>query len=136
MKRSKKALTMTAMIAAAMLTACHETVYGPPPEELYGPPPEESYSEETIDPVETVYGPPEYFGYSEEPELEITPTPITLTPEPAEPLYGPPPDQFKAEENIEEDVYGPPSWFGEEEELLENGDETENSAKEAGKADD
>ena len=108
MKRSKRALTMTAMIAAAMLTACHETVYGPPPEELYGPPPEdESYIEESVDPAETVYGPPEDLSYDSEvilPDIEIT-----VTPELPAPLYGPPAEEYDVENNMEEDVYGPPA---------------------------
>ena len=60
MKKSSRRLTFAATIAgaavAAALTACHETVYGPPetpagetydpasevPESVYGPPPEEA----------------------------------------------------------------------------------------------
>ena len=68
MKKSRKRLTFAAALAgaalAATLTACHETVYGPP-ETVYGPPSGENYEpEEEV--VETVYGPPEAFGLEED----------------------------------------------------------------------
>lgn len=63
MKKVKRRLTFAAAVAgtalAAALTACHETVYGPP-ETVYGPP--FAGEGETYDPAseipEDVYGPP------------------------------------------------------------------------------
>ena len=79
MKKVKRRLTFATMVAgaalAAALTACHETVYGPP-ETVYGPP-----KGDTSDPAsefpETVYGPPA--GETYDPSSEIP-----------EDVYGPP----------------------------------------------
>lgn len=112
MKKTCRKLTFAAAIAgtavAAALTACHETVYGPP----------EMPAGESRDPAseipETVYGPPEDLQ-GEEPAGSRT----GLTAMPAETeeeiipaaLYGPPPDdleKYDPEAEIPEDVYGPP----------------------------
>ena len=105
MKKSRKALTFTAAVmTAAMLSACHETVYGPPPETVYGPPedPEQSVVIET----------PEY-----DPESEIP-----------EDVYGPPPDDYGYDEPVET-VYGPPEGFGLEEPAEPEIEETEEGAE-------
>ena len=79
MKKSRRRLTFATALAgaalAAALTACHETVYGPP-ETVYGPPSGETYDPASEIP-EDVYGPP--IGATYEQSVEIP-----------EALYGPP----------------------------------------------
>ena len=104
MKKSKKALTFTAAVmTAAMLSACHETVYGPPPEALYGPP--EDFEQSVV--IETTT--PSYDPSKEEPEDVYGPPPEPEEEEIPEPVYGPPADSG---EEIPETVYGPPSENG------------------------
>ena len=122
MKKSSRRLTFAATIAgaavAAALTACHETVYGPPetpagetydpasevPESVYGPPPEEAAEDADTSgfAVEDLYGPPvelETEEITEEQEESAEEGVTSLTAKPAEPeretipagLYGPPP---------------------------------------------
>lgn len=121
MKKTRKRLTFAAVAAgaalAAGLTACHETVYGPP--EV---PKVQSGEAGTEDP-------------SVEAAAAVTAQPASETPEDGsttgstiqeiihgeqeqtvvipEALYGPPPDswfeeEYDPEQNMIEDVYGPP----------------------------
>ena len=94
MKKSKKALTVTAAVVAAALgtTAC--TFPGQQPQAVYGPPIEEEYEKEEI---QDVYGPP-----VEEDEIEIN-TSYTV--------YGPPSDADMEAVTVEV-VYGPPETMG------------------------
>ena len=81
MKRLKKAVYSACFIAGAVqLTACTQTLYGPPPtsaavspteevpEVVYGPPPGAQFEqpvtqyEPSEEVPEDVYGPPEFFG--------------------------------------------------------------------------
>lgn len=109
MKRSKKRLTFATAVAgaalAAALTACHETVYGPP-ETVYGPPAGETTTDPAEEIPETVYGPPaEEYGDTADPAEEVPET-----------VYGPPADDFgetyDPAEEIPQDVYGPPVPMG------------------------
>ncbi|MBE5996212.1 MAG: hypothetical protein E7240_02510 [Lachnospiraceae bacterium] len=145
MKKSRKALTFTAaMMTAAMLSACHETVYGPPPETVYGPP--EDYEEssvviETVKPSydpgddipEDVYGPPpEEDDYDDDiPETVYGPPEDFEPVSPEDSSADPAKEESKAEssitavptpeeESIPETVYGPPEWFEPEEEIPED----------------
>ena len=145
MKKTGKILTFSGLAAAtaiaASLTACHETVYGPPPETVYGPP---YTGGDEYDPssnmVEDVYGPPvedlDDASSDYNPEDQGTVSPDynpedqgTVSPDynpedqEVEVVYGPPftdedpvvqeSDDFDPPENEIEGVYGPPFMYGE-----------------------
>lgn len=121
MKKTRKRLTFAAVAAgaalAAGLTACHETVYGPPevPTVQSGEagtdnPSVEAAESMTAQPASDISGDGSQTGTTvqeiipgEQKEIEIIP----------EALYGPPPDswfedEYDPEQNMIEDVYGPP----------------------------
>ena len=121
MKKTRKKLTFAAVAAgaalAAGLTACHETVYGPPevPQVQSG---EAGTDNPSVEAAESMTAQPAFEtpedGSTVEPAVqEIIHGEQEQTEVIPEALYGPPPDswfedEYDPEQNMIEDVYGPP----------------------------